>query len=191
MEDNVPSREKNKTSLPGSFLLFSNCRMVVDCTDVKIAAPTLLKSMKQTYSSYRGMHSFKLLVVVAPNAVIIYASPLFPGCVSDKAVVEKSELLKVFKPGDLILADKGFFIQKIVPEGVSVNIPPFLNHGKFSKSEVKVTKNIAKCRIHVERANARLKDFQVLSFIPPYLKCYAEKIVKLCAALVNQSYRIP
>ena len=39
--------------------------------------------------------------------------------------------------------------------------------------------SIAKYRIHVERdnANVRLKYFKVLSFIPPYIRCYAEKLV--------------
>ena len=57
-----------------------------------------------------------------------------------------------------MLADKGFLIQDLVPNGVSVNIPPFLNNGTFTESEARATKAIAKCRIHVERANARLKD---------------------------------
>ena len=68
---------------------------------------------------------------------------------------------------------------------MSVNIPTFLYNGKFNESEVKQTKTIARCRIHVERANARLEDFKILTFIPPYLRCYAEKVFKLCAGLVN------
>ena len=35
-----------------------------------------------------------------------------------------------------------------------------LNNGKFTESEVKATKSIAKCRIHVKRASARLKEFK-------------------------------
>ena len=35
----------------------------------------------------------------------------------------------------------------LVPNGVSVNIPPFLNHGTFTESEARATKAIAKCRI--------------------------------------------
>lgn len=90
--------------------------------------------------------------------------------------------------GDMILADKGFLIQDIVPHGVCVNIPPFLNNGTFTESEVKKTKAIAKARIHVERANARLKDFKILSFIPSYLRCYADILFQLCAALVNLQF---
>ena len=109
------------------------------------------------------MNSFKVLVGVAPNAVITYVSKLYPGSISDKAIVQESGLLNHLTPGDMILADKGFLIQDIVPRGVCVNIPPFLNNGTFTESEAKA---IARCRIHVERANARLKDFRILSFIP-------------------------
>lgn len=181
----VPSREKNRTSMPESFSLFGHCKMVIDCTDLEISAPGLMSDQKLTYSTYRGMNSFKTLIGVAPNAVITHVSKLFPGSTSDKAIVQKSGVLEHFKSGDLILADKGFLIADIVPLGVSVNIPPFLYNGKFNESEIKLTKTIARCRIHVERANARLKDFKILTFIPPYLRCYTEKVLKLCAGLVN------
>lgn len=55
-------------------------------------------------------------------------------------------------------------------------------------NEIKMTKRIAKCRIHAERAKARLKEFKILSFIPAYLRCYVELMVKLCASLVNLQY---
>ena len=92
--------------------------------------------------------------------MLTYVSNLNPGSISDKSIVQQSGLLKHFVAGDLILADKGFLIQDIFPNGVSVNIPPFLEHGRFTESEAKVTKSIARCRIQVERANARLKDFK-------------------------------
>ncbi|XP_065056842.1 uncharacterized protein LOC135685039 [Rhopilema esculentum] len=181
----VPSREKNRTSMPESFSLFGHCKMIIDCTDIEVAAPGLMSEQKLIYSTYRGMNSFKTLIGVAPNAVITYVSKLFPGSTSDKAIVEKSGVLHHFEAGDLILADKGYLITDILPPGVSVNIPQFLYNGKFNSSEIKLTKTIARCRIHVERANARLKDFKILSFIPPYLRCYSETLLKLCAGLVN------
>lgn len=145
----VPSREKNKTCLPPSFLHFQNCRMIMDCTDIKIAVPKQMDTHKETYSSYRGMHSFKLFIGVAPNAVITYCSKLYPGSASHKEIIQDSGVLDHFKPGDLILADKGFLIHNIMPEGVTVNIPPFLNHGQLTHSEAHATKLIAQNRIHV------------------------------------------
>ena len=184
----IPSRNKNKLCSPSSFSTYSSCRIVIDCTDIEVATPGLMSQQSATYSSYRGMNSFKVLTGVAPNGVLTYVSKLYPGSISDKEIVQQSGILKHFVPGDLILADKGFLIQDIVPKGVSVNIPPFLEHGRFTESEAKVTKSIARCRIHVERANARLKDFKILNFVPPYLRCYMDKVFQLCAALVNLQF---
>ena len=75
----VPSREKNRTSIPESLSLFGHCKMVIDCTDIEIAAPGLMSDQKLTYSTYRGMNSFKTLIGVALNAVITYVSKLFLG----------------------------------------------------------------------------------------------------------------
>ena len=69
-----------------------------------------------------------------------------------------------------------------------MNIPPFLEHGKFTESEAKLTESIARCRIHVERANARLKDFKILSFVSPYLRSHINKVFQLCAAIVNLQF---
>ena len=185
----IPSRDKNKLSAQASsFMQFGSCRIIIDCTDIEVAAPGLMSQQNATYSAYRGMNSFKVIVGVSPNAVITYVSKLYPGSISDKAIVQQSGLLNHFTAGYMILADKGFLIQDILPRGVSVNIPPFLNNGTFTESEIKSTKAIAKCRIHVERANARLKDFRILSFIPSYLRCYANILFQLCAALVNLQF---
>lgn len=184
----IPSRFKNNNCAPSSFSQFTSCKVVIDCTDIEIAIPRQMNQQNATYSSYRGMNSFKVLIGVAPNAVITYVSKLYPGSISDKAIVEKSGFLNQLETGDLVLADKGFLIQDIVPYGVSVNIPPFLNNGKFSESEARATKSIAKCRIHVERANARIKEYKILNFIPSYLRNHAEILVQLCCALVNLQF---
>ena len=176
----------NRESMPASFLpSASNCRIVIDCTDIAVAAPKEMDKAKLVYSAYRGMHSFKVLIGVAPNGVITYCSSLFPGSVSDKAITMQSGLLEHLEAGDKVLADKGFLISDIVPDGVSVNIPPFLNNGKFTESEVRATREVARNRVHVERANARIKDFRILQMIPSHLRSSANVLVQLCCELVN------
>ena len=155
----VPSRDKIKLSAPSSFNQVGPGRVIIDCTDIKIATPGQMSQQNVTCSSYRGMHSFKVIVGAAPNGVITYVSKLYPGSVSDKAIVQQSGLLNHLTAEDLVPADKGFLIQDLVPNGVSANIPPFLNNETFTESEARATKAILKCRIHVERANARLKRF--------------------------------
>ena len=184
----IPSRMKNKLCSPSSFSEYSPCRVIIDCTDLEIATPKLMSEQSATYSTYRGMNSLKVITGVAPNAVITYVSGLYPGSVSHKSIEQGSGLLMHFVPGDLLLADKGFLIQDLLPRGVSVNIPSFLNCGKFTEVEARATKSIARCRIHVERANARLKSFKILGFILSFLRCNADKLCQLCTALVNLQF---
>ena len=75
------------------------------------------------------------MIGIALNAVITYASNLYAGSISEKAIVQQSGLAHHFSAGDMILADEGFLIRDIIPNGVSVNIPPFLNSGTFAESE--------------------------------------------------------
>ena len=65
-------------------------------------------------------------------------------------IVQQSGFSNHLTAGDMVLADKGFVIQDLVPNGVSVNIPSFLNNGTFTESEARATKAKAKCRIHVQ-----------------------------------------
>ena len=48
-------------------------------------------------------------------------------------IVQQSGLLNHFVPGDMIMADRGFLIHDILPNGVSLNIPPFLNNVYLQK----------------------------------------------------------
>lgn len=162
-----------------------NCRIVNDCTDIQVTAPKGMDKAKMVYSGYRGTHFFKVLTAVAPNGVITFCSFLFPGSVSDKAITRQSGLLDHLKAGDMVLADKRFLIPDIVPGGVSVNIPPFLNKGKFIESEARATKEVACNHIHVDMASARIKDFLILNMIPSHLRSSANVLVHVCCALVN------
>ena len=55
----VPPIDKNKLFAPSSFSQFTSCRMVIDCTDIEVAAPSLVSQQNATYSGYRSMNSFK------------------------------------------------------------------------------------------------------------------------------------
>lgn len=185
MMQKIPSRLKNQSSLPSSFAVFTNTRIVVDCSDVKAATPSNMHEQNLTWSAYKEMTSMKGGVGVAPNGTITWVSELYPGSVSDKEIVKDSNLLDQMESGDMMMADKGFLIHDILPQGVSLNIPPFLTHGQFTPDEVQMTLSIARARVHVERAIARIKGFRILNFIPSTMRAYASKIWQTCAALVN------
>lgn len=89
----MPSAYKHSLSGPQSFQGVPNCRVIIDFSDIETVMPEILKKKTQkTYSVYRGMHSFKVLVGVSPNGTITFCSGLFPGSTSDMAIVKESGL---------------------------------------------------------------------------------------------------
>lgn len=189
MSKKIPTVEQNKCSLPSSFENFSSCRMTIDCTEIKIHVPrSNLDAFAHTYSNYKSNYTTKFLIGVAPNGTITYVSEAYPGNTSDKAITSSCGVLDVFNPGDLILADKGFTIHDIIPQGIHLNLPPFLSGKRkmqFSKEESIYTRNIARARIHVERANQRFKTFRILDSFPAHYRPLATKIVRVACCLVN------
>ena len=88
--------------------------------------------------------------------------------------------------GDLILADKGFVIHDLMPHGISLNLPPFLAGKKqFTEEEARFCKKIATCRIHVERAIERMRNYKILGLITANLRPYVDTLVQVCGVLVN------
>lgn len=186
---NIPTKEKNQTCLPNCFSTFTNCRIVLDCTEMAMTVPrSSMLFQKTTYSSYKHKNTWKALVGVAPNGVITYISTLYPGGTSDKKIVQHCGVLNELKAGDLILADKGFLLKDLLPPGVHLNIPPFLENTQFTPAQVRQTESIARARIHVERAIQRMKLYKILSFIPRSLFEHAGVIVQVIGALTNLHY---
>ncbi|XP_065174752.1 uncharacterized protein LOC135826565 [Sycon ciliatum] len=181
----LPSVTKNKTSLPVCFSTFSSCRLILDCTEVEIAIPSRMDTQTWTYSHYKHKNTFKGLVGVAPNGVVNYVSPLYPGSTSDKEVVRHCGVLSKLTAGDMVLADKGFLIHDLMPAGVSLNLPPFLTTPQFTAAQANVTARIARARIHVERAIQRIKIFAILDYIPYQYRSFSSEIFQVCAMLTN------
>ena len=71
-----------------------------------------------------------------------------------------------------------FDIEDIVPDGVIVNMPPFLG-GRYqmTAAETEETMTIVSVRIHVERAIGRIKTYHILDGnLPNTLSPYATQI---------------
>ena len=83
------------------------------------------------------------------------------------------------------MADKGFNISNLlISKGSQLIIPPFLREKqRFSQKNCKRISDIAKARIHVERAIARIKDFRILKgAFPITIKDSLDDIFLICAA---------
>lgn len=186
MNQSVPSQLKCKGCMPKCFDDFPSARFSMDCTETSQDIPTDLDKQCASYSNYKSRHTVKALTCVAPNGAIVYCSKLYPGSVSDRGIVEHSKVLSHLQPGDLVLADKGFTIFDLMPPGVSLNIPPFLiGKAHFTAQEAKLCYKIARSRIHVERANERIKNYRILHHIPATYRPISSKLFQLCCCLVN------
>lgn len=182
----IPSQLKCNGSLPKSFEDFTSARIAMDATEIIQDVPSDMNSQSLSYSSYKSRHTVKAVTCVAPNGALVYCSNLYPGSTSDAAIVEHSKVLDQLKPGDMILADKGFNIFDKLPTGVSLNIPPFLSSkGHFTKEEAELCYKIGRSRIHVERANERIKNYDILNHIPAQYRHLSTKIFQLCCCLIN------
>ena len=90
--------------------------------------------------------------------------------------------------GDNIMADKGFNISDLlIFKQNKLIIPQFLlEKWKFSQRICTIASNIAKAKIHVERAIARIKDFRLLQgAFPLTLKDQLDNIFIMCSAITN------
>jgi hypothetical protein len=180
----IPTRNHTATSLPKCFKKdMSNCRVVVDCTEIKMQEPSQMDQKKIVYSNYKGACTMKVLIGCAPNGVPVFVSDLYGGSESDKGIVLKSNILNQLMPGDLILADKGFELFDILPSGVTLNIPSFLDKEQFTLKETYKNRAISRARIIVERLNARFKVYKILNCVKAKDRAKANMLVKVCVGL--------
>jgi hypothetical protein len=181
----IPSRFKNQKSLPSSFSNFKNTRIIVDGAEFAIEAPQELDKQRDTYSTYKARHTVQVVVGVAPNGCGTFCSKAYPGSRSDKEIVADSKLLEQMEPGDLIIADKGFLIHDLLPSGVQINMPPFLDTPHFTKDQIQAKESISRARVHVERYIKRLREFKILRLIPHSLRHDATKLIQTCFGLTG------
>lgn len=186
--ENMP--ENYKKDFPDTFV-------IIDCTELKVQKPSSLNRQSQCYSDYKSCTTLKGLVGIDPRGSVIFSSMLFSGSVSDKVITKESGFLKVLSDlkqcgklqnGDGVMVDKGFNIEKEIEAiGLRLNIPPFASCATQMKaSEVTETVKIAKHRVHVERAIARIKQFKILSGkISLSLFSIVDQIWLTCCVLTN------
>ncbi len=157
--------------LPSSFkgTKYENTRVIIDCTEIKIHKPSSLVLNSQTYSNYKSTNTLKCLIGIAPHGAVTFLSKLYTGCMSDVEITRLSGLLDLLEEGDIVMADKGFTIQRDCQAKKAIlNTPPFLSQNKqFTPNEVSETQEIASLRIHVERAIQRIKDNNLFKSVLP------------------------
>ena len=101
----------------------------------------------------------------------MFVSDAFEGSTSDNDIVKKSAFLDKLDTGDLMLADRGLTITDMLyAKQVDLNIQPFLQgRNRLTVGEEITTKQIARVRIHVERAIERDNKIQIVEKSNPII----------------------
>lgn len=184
-----PSREAVQRRMPAVFKPdYASCRVILDCTEIRVQTPSSKVLNSMSYSHYKGCTTYKSLVGISPCGAVTFVSTLFTGSVSDKDICVRSGFIDLLDENDQVMADKGFTIQDLlVKKKASLVIPPFLGEApQFRASEVILTQDIARLRVHVERAIRRVKEFKIFqNMIPLSIAGTISQIWTVCVLLTN------
>lgn len=184
-----PTRKNINDTMPEKFRQkYPNCRVVIDCTEIRTETPSSLRLKSLLYSDYKSHMTYKSLIGISPSGIVTFVSDLYAGSISDKQITGLSGLVNLCEEGDAIMADKGFLITDLTtPKGIELIIPPFKrNNRQFLPHEVRATKDIANLRIHVERQMERIKNFRIVQGVMPItMSKKSSKIWKICVRLTN------
>ena len=198
-----PDREDLWKTMPQCFKYSFGTKttVVIDCFEVFIHRPSNLHARAQTFSNYKHHNTIKVLIGITPQGTISFVSEAWGGRTSDKFLTENCGFLKYLKPGDLVMADRGFTIEESVWYYQAKLAIPAFTKGKdqLDPVDVEKTRGIANVRIHVERVIGVLRQkYTILQSTLPidFLLCdlngpensrkpLVDKMIRVCAALVN------
>lgn len=163
-----PSKDEILNNMPLHFEKYTRVRGVADCTEIPVERSHCVTCRLLTYSQYKSTYTIKFLVCVSPGGTITFISNAYGGRASDKAITTQSGLLDKFESfTDDIMVDRGFFIDDLCEShAVGIVRPPFtgkepqMTHGDAVK-----TADIARARVHVERAIQRIKIFKTFNSV--------------------------
>lgn len=95
-----PDRETLHLTMPTSFKkFFRRCAVIIDCSEVFIERPSNLLARAQVWSNYKHHSTIKFLIGITPQGTISHISPAVGGRMSDKEIVEQSQLINDLLPG--------------------------------------------------------------------------------------------
>ena len=192
-----PTKVQVKANLPDCFkLTYPNTCVILDCTEIKVQTPSSKVLNSEFYSSYKSHTTYKGLVGISSNGSVTFVSSLFQGSVSDKEITRQSGILNLLEEGAEVMADKGFLIEDLLKKvNATLVIPPFLGKSKgcnvsggkqFTAAEVSNTQEIARLRIHVERAIRRVKEYHFFDRVQPLvLGGSVNQVWSVCCFLTN------
>ncbi|XP_018377308.1 PREDICTED: uncharacterized protein LOC108770301 [Trachymyrmex cornetzi] len=88
-----PNKDLIMYYMPSGFKqMYPSTRVILDGTEFPINAPKNPKFQQATFSTYKNKTTLKVLVSATPGGLISYISSAYAGSVSDRAIVERSNL---------------------------------------------------------------------------------------------------
>ena len=127
--------------MPDSFKeKYGNSRIKIDCTEFPVEQAPQVNERVHFYSHYKKGFTLKVLVGCTPNGFISFISKTSGGRTSDVQITNRSSLLDLLEPGDMVLANKSFpgITTKIddSENQVLLVMPPFRRAEYFTEKEV-------------------------------------------------------
>ena len=99
----------------------------------------------------------------------MFISPAYGGRYSDNFIIANTGFLEYLRPGEEVMADRGFVIQDLQFERkIKLVLPAFTRRGlPLSEEDTTNMRRIANVRVHVERVIRRLKNSRIVSQTVP------------------------
>ncbi|XP_042913024.2 uncharacterized protein, partial [Parasteatoda tepidariorum] len=184
-----PSRSLIQANMPSQIRVENRqCRVIIDCTEFRIQKPNNPVEQQLTFSHYKNDNTLKAMIGITPSGAISFISDLYCGSTSDKELFLLSGLLSKLEPGDMVMADKGFLIEKeLRSKNCTLKTPTFLKDRiQFPVLERECNNMLSNNRVHVERAIGRIKYFKYFEGDLPYMALHnANEVFFIASMLVN------
>ncbi|KAJ8670847.1 hypothetical protein QAD02_002106 [Eretmocerus hayati] len=148
-----------------SVYRYSNVQSIIDCFEIEIEKPSNALHQALIWPNYKRYNTDKYLLAVTGDGLITYVS---------YGVADRG-----FKHLEHPLQKKNWTLMR--PLSVSKDV-------KSTKEEVKLTKQVASIRIHVERVISRIRHFEILNIhsrVDNYLVPHSDSMVRIACGLVN------
>ena len=93
-------------------------------------------------------HIYKGLTGISLSSAVVFASDLYPGCISETVLNRKHDFLDILDKSDTLMADHGFNIERFIAERSKALYFTFIKgNQQLSKSELIETRRIVEITI--------------------------------------------
>lgn len=175
--------------------------VIVDGTYAYIEKSMNFRTLRQSYSTHKGRHLVKPVLMVAPDGYIIdIHGPYFADARNNDASILMNEfqndlnaINEWFQDGDIFIVDRGYrdavpFLQN---ENYIVKTPPSLepNQRQLPTEQANIARSITMQRWVVEARNGHIKMYRFLDGVIPYAHVLNLKDFYCIAASLINKYR--